>query len=128
IDGAAEVSKLLIGKKLKAWVLLVPHHNSKDVNLHCAKKTADLRKLGLPLLDASFEVLIQDQSHFPGKALQDAMSGLSSVTLSVTPPSEKELAEWEAGSADLLANATAKLGKRVNDAEIGIAVAQGVEA
>src|SRR3546814_20544433 len=49
IAGASEVSKLLLSKPLKKWILLVPVHDSKDVNMHCAKKTADLRGMDLAL-------------------------------------------------------------------------------
>lgn len=128
VNGAVDVSKLMLGQKLKTWVLLVPNHDSKLLNLHCAKKTADLRKLGMPLLDDNFEVCIQDQTHFPGKAIQDAMAGLTNLSLSVAAPSKEELEMWEAGSADLVANATIKLSKRVNNETLGDVVAHGVEA
>ena len=128
VKGAADVSKLMLDQKLKSWVLLVPNHDSKDLNLHCAKKTSDLRKLGLPLLDENFEVCIQDQTHFPGRAVQDAMGGLTNLSLSVAAPSKEELEDWEAGSADLVANATVKLGKRASGPALGEVVAQGIEA
>src|SRR5687767_1323485 len=44
-DNAAEVSRLMHGVPIRRWVLLVPNHDSKDVNSHAAKKTADLRSL-----------------------------------------------------------------------------------
>jgi len=128
IKGAAEVSKLLLGQKLRSWVLLVPNHDSKDLNLHCAKKTSDLRKQGLSLLDDNFEVCIQDQTHFPGRAVQDAIAGLTNLSLSVASPSKEELKNWEAGSADLVANPTVKLGKRASGQELGGAVEHGIEA
>lgn len=128
VKGAADVSKLMLDQKLKSWVLLVPNHDSKDLNLHCAKKTSDLRKLRLPLLDENFEVCIQDQTHFPGRAVQDAMGGLTNLSLSVAAPSKEELEDWEAGSADLVANATVKLGKRASGPALGEVVAQGIEA
>ena len=128
IKGAADVSKLMLGQKLKSWVLLVPNHDSKDLNLHCAKKTGDLRKLGLSLLDDNFEVCIQDQTHFPGKAVQDAMAGLTNLSLTVAAPSMEQLKNWKAGSADLVANATVKLGKRASGPALSEVVAQGIEA
>src|SRR3546814_862354 len=82
IAGASEVSKLLLSKPLKKWILLVPVHDSKDVNMHCAKKTADLRGMDLALLDPDFEVCVHDQKQFPGKALHDAMSDMASLSLS----------------------------------------------
>ncbi len=128
VKGATEVSKLMLGQKLKSWVLLVPYHDSKDLNLHCAKKTADLRKQGLPLLDDDFQVYIQDQTHFPGKAVQDAMAGLTNLSLNVAAPSQEDLENWEAGSADLVANATVKLAKRAGGAALDVVVAHGIEA
>src|SRR3546814_5037334 len=98
IAGASEVSKLLLSKPLKKWILLVPVHDSKDVNMHCAKKTADLRGMDLALLDPDFEVCVHDQKQFPGKALHDAMSDMASLSLSVDTPRQEELANWEAGS------------------------------
>src|SRR3546814_6041895 len=56
------------------------------------------------------------------------MSDMASLSLSVDTPSQEELANWEAGSPDLLANATVKLAKRVEGANLDTAVAQGVEA
>src|SRR3546814_10012444 len=79
IAGASEVSKLLLSKPLKKWILLVPVHDSKDVNMHCAKKTADLRGMDLALLDPDFEVCVHDQKQFPGKALPDAMSDMATL-------------------------------------------------
>jgi hypothetical protein len=58
-------------------------HDSKDVNLHCAKKTADLRAMNLSLLDPDFEVCVHDQGQFPGKALQEALGALAKVTNSL---------------------------------------------
>ncbi|NKC29895.1 hypothetical protein HEQ75_03400 [Roseomonas sp. BU-1] len=128
VAGAAEVAKLFLGKPLRKWVLLVPLHNSKDVNLHCAKKTAEIRATKLSVFDPEFEVCIHDERQFPGKALQDAISRLSNISLSVDMPTKEELAQWEASSPDLLANAAAKLSKRVEKTEVETAVAQGVEA
>ena len=123
----AEVSKLFMGIPVKKWVLLAPIHDSKDVNLHCAKKTTDLRILNLSHLDAEFEVCIQDQESFPG-ALSAAIAALTNISLSVDAPSAEELSAWQAGSRNLLANATKKLAKRTGPDGVQPAVAQAVEA
>src|SRR3546814_12152192 len=101
-DGSADVcssdlSKLLLSKPLKKWILLVPVHDSKDVNMHCAKKTADLRGMDLALLDPDFEVCVHDQKQFPGKALHDAMSDMESMALSVDTPSQESADERRVG-------------------------------
>src|SRR3989344_4813672 len=43
VDGRDDVSKLFMGIPVKKWILLAPLHDSKEVNLHCSKKTEDLR-------------------------------------------------------------------------------------
>lgn len=127
VDAPTEVSKLFLGVPVKKWVLLAPVHNSKDVNLHCAKKTLDLRNLKLKHIDSDVEVCVHDQKSFPGAALQAAMSSLTNVSLSVAEPTKAELDAWQAGSADLLANATTKLAKRTAPSTVQAAVAEGVE-
>jgi len=98
VDGQGDVSKLFMGVPVKKWILLAPIHDSKEVNLHCSKKTEDLRALGLSHLDADFEVCIQDQDAFPGAALNAAMATLTNISLSVSTPSADELSAWQAGS------------------------------
>jgi len=43
VTNAKEVSKLFMGIPIKHSILLTPLHDSKEVNLHCAKKTVDIR-------------------------------------------------------------------------------------
>lgn len=127
VGGSAEVSKLFLGVPVKKWILLVPLHDSKDVNLHCAKKTGDTRELKLAHLDVDFEVCVHDQGTFPGAALNTAMAALTNVSLSVLTPTPEELQQWQAGSPDLLANATKKLAKRTSAGKVQDAVVNGVE-
>ncbi|MBZ9992981.1 hypothetical protein [Mesorhizobium sp. BH1-1-4] len=127
IDGAVEVSKLFLAKPVKKWILLAPIHDSKDVNLHCAKKTTDLRAQCHAHLDTDFEVCIHDQESFPGAALKAAIAALTSLSFSVEPPTKEELDAWQAGSPNLLANATKKLAKRAEVGELQTVVAASVE-
>jgi hypothetical protein len=64
VKNHVELGKLFHGAPLRHWVLLAPIHDSKDVNLHCAKKTKDLRDLGHPAFDPTVEVIVQDPSIF----------------------------------------------------------------
>ncbi|AZO33090.1 hypothetical protein EOA27_05200 [Mesorhizobium sp. M2A.F.Ca.ET.037.01.1.1] len=123
-----EISKLFLGLPIKHWVLLTPLHDSKDVNLHCAKKTGDLRAANCAALDASFEVAIQDPSAFPSKAVAAGISALSKVTLSIPALSKTELENWAAGSSDLLANVTRKLKKRAAPDQIEDVVADAIKS
>lgn len=111
VKNHVEIGKLFHGVPIRHWVLMAPFHDSKDVNLHCAKKTKDLRDAACPAFDPTVEVIIQDPSNFPNDAVALGMSALSKVTLSIPTPSQSELATWAAGSSDLLANDTGKLKK-----------------
>jgi len=124
VDGAADVYKLMIGKPVRKWVLLSPIHDSKDVNLHCANKTFELREKKLFHLDESFEACVHDQQSFPGGAFLDALKALTNISLSVGTPTKQELDAWQEGSANLLANAKKKLSKRceLNDLEDVVAI------
>lgn len=113
---------------LKHWVLVVPVHDSKAVNIHCAKKTQDLRAIGCAALDESFEVSIQDPGAFPNDAVAMGMSALSKITLSIPTPSQSELESWAAESSDLLNNAIQKLGKRAPPNKLDEAVAEAIKS
>ncbi|MCP3418636.1 hypothetical protein NLM16_31455 [Bradyrhizobium brasilense] len=123
-----EIAKLFLGAPIKHWILLAPLHDSKEVNLHCAKKTGDLRKEECCALDALFEVAIHDPSSFPADAVAAGMSALSTVKLAIPNPSQDELDTWAAGSSDLLANATRKLKKRVGPHQVHEAVAESIKS
>ncbi|MDA9534739.1 hypothetical protein ACM41_00045 [Bradyrhizobium sp. CCBAU 21362] len=123
-----EIAKLFLGTPIKHWILLAPLHDSKEVNLHCAKKTGDLRKEKCCALDALFEVAIHDASAFPADAVSAGMSALSTVKLAIPHPSQDELDSWAAGSSDLLANATLKLKKRVGPHQVHGAVAESIKS
>jgi hypothetical protein len=126
-NGANEVSKLFLTKPVKKWILLTPVHDSKDVNLHCAIKTTDLRNKAYFHLDNDFEVCIHDQKNFPGAALYAAMAALTNVSLSVEAPTKEELDAWQVGSPNLLATATRKLARRAEPDKLQAAVTDGVE-
>lgn len=118
-----EIQKLFMGTSIRRWILLAPLHDSKEVNLHCSKKTGDMRKAGCPALDAAFEVGIHDQSHFPDETVAAGLSNIARVSLSVPMPTDDELTVWKAGSTQLLANATHKLNKRATSVQIEEVVA-----
>jgi hypothetical protein len=123
-----EIAKLFHGVPIRHWVLLAPLHDSKDVNLHCAKKTKDLRDHSCPSFDAMIEVIIQDPSNFPNDVVALGVSALSKVNLSIPKPSNSELATWAAGSSDLVANATQKLKKRAAPDKLDDAVSEAVRS
>ncbi|ACB95788.1 hypothetical protein [Beijerinckia indica] len=128
VSKAAEVSQLFLGYPIKHWILLTPLHDSKDVNLHCSKKTQEFRKQKLAHLDANFEIAIHDQNSFPSSAVAAGMSALAMVMLNVPRPTDEEMNQWQAASPDLLANATHKLMKRTGSDRVKGAVAEAVRS
>ncbi|MDF0523275.1 hypothetical protein P0R31_39465 [Bradyrhizobium yuanmingense] len=128
VANSGEISKLFLGNKIKHWILLVPLHDSKDVNLHCAKKTTDTRNLSCSHLDANFEVGIHDQDLFATKAVAAGIIALNTIRLNVPPPTVEELKKWQVGSADLVANATHKLAKRTGPKGVQDAVGEAAKS
>lgn len=128
VKNHVEIGKLFHGVPIKHWVLMTPLHDSKEVNLHCAKKTVELRNLSCPVLDPLVEVIIQDPGNFPDDSVALGISALSKVTLSIPMPSQSELTKWAAGSSDLLANATGKLKKRAAPNELDKVVSETVKS
>lgn len=123
-----EVSKLFLGNPVKYWILLAPLHDSKDVNLHCANKTAEIRGKRLAHIAPDFEVGVHDQKSFSTGALTAGLAGLTTVNLSVPAVTSEEMKNWEVGSPDLLTNATCKLTKRTGPAGAKEAVSEAVTA
>jgi hypothetical protein len=128
ISNASDVSKLFMGTPIKHWILLTPLHDSKEVNLHCSKKTLEIRGLNCPHLDGHFEVSIHDQQSFPADAVAAGIAAMTTVTLDVPSPTSAEMMHWQVGSPSLLANATHKLMKRAGPHKIQEAVAEAVRS
>ena len=124
VSNAVEISKLFMSIPIRHWILVAPLHDSKDVNLHCAKKTSELRASKCPHLDEQFEVGIHDQRSFSPAAVHAGMLASSTITLDVPHPTAEQLDHWQIGSQDLLANATHKLAKRTGPKSIKEAVAE----
>lgn len=123
-----EIKKLFNDVRIKHWILLSPLHDSKEVNLHCSKKTKDMRDKQCGVLDDAFEVAIHDLTLFPAAVIASGLTSISSVKLSVPAPSTEEVAAWTVGSSNLLANAHHKLLKRTSPENISDAVADATSA
>jgi hypothetical protein len=128
IKNQEDIKKLFLGSSIRHWKLLVPLHDSKEVNLHCSKKTGDMRKIGCPVLDPQFEVGIHDQSHFPPETIAAGISSVSTVRMSIPMPTGEELSAWRVGSTQLISNATRKLSKRAAVGQIDEVVSEAARS
>jgi hypothetical protein len=127
ISNAIEIGQLFLGTPIKRWMLLVPVHDSKDVNLHCAKKTLEIRGQRCSHLDDHFEVGVHDQKSFAAEVVASGMSALATVTFDIPDPTPEEMSQWQVGSPNLLANATHKLKKRTGQQAVQEAVAEAAK-
>ncbi|RYH00348.1 MAG: hypothetical protein EON58_00485 [Alphaproteobacteria bacterium] len=124
----SQIRALFNDVKIKHWILLAPLHDSKEVNLHCSKKTKDMRGKKCGVLDETFEVAIHDLTLFPTAVIANGLTSISSVKLSVPEPSVQEVQAWTAGSSNLLANAHHKLSKRSSPENVVEAVSDATSA
>ena len=127
VKNDADIKNLFLGKRIRYWRLLVPLHDSKEVNLHCANKTLQIRKLNCPHLDDQFEVGIDDQKSFTFSAVAAGMAAMAQVELEIPVPTPRELSEWQAGSTNLLDNARHKLLKRTGPKGLQVAVEEATK-
>jgi hypothetical protein len=111
------VSQLFLNAPIRNWILLVPRHDSKEVNLHCSQKTVELRAAGHQYLANDFELGVHDLDAFSPQEVSKEIGAMSSVALSVAMPTAEEIANWSSGSPDLLNNARVKLSKRAGQAK-----------
>jgi len=58
-----EIKQLLNGVKIKRWIFLTPIVTSKELRVHCNKKTNELKESGISFIDPEIEVLIHDYEY-----------------------------------------------------------------
>ena len=116
VKNSAEILQLMHGQPVKRWVLLVPLHNSKAVNLHAAKKAEEIKALQSGLVDADFEVVVQDLDCFPETAIERGITQRSTIRFEPLEVRPEEIEGFSKSQPPgLLQNLYDKLRKRVND-------------
>ena len=109
-----DLSKLFSGIKIRRWILVVPIHDSKLVNLHAVKKAAEISKLNLPYVADGFEVLIHDLSDFDAESVAIRALTKKAIVLPKSVLSDEEIEKWTFSSNDLVQNLQRKLQKRIS--------------
>jgi hypothetical protein len=113
------LQKLFGNVKIRRWVLIVPLHDSVEVNAHATAKTAQVRALGLPYATADFEVMIQDLDSFSDASRALRALQRRSFTIPSQPPTAEQVEALLAGSNELIDTLRDKLRKRVASADQG---------
>lgn len=101
------------GVQIRRWVLVVPLHDSGQVNVHATAKTAEVKALELPYVSTDFEVMIQDLDSFGAASRTARGAARRSVSLPSAPASLEEITAWSQTSDALVDTLTGKLRKRV---------------
>jgi hypothetical protein len=108
-----EIERLFSGTKVSRWILLVPIHDSAQVNLHLTAKTAEVRQKGLSYVADDFEVLIHDFDCFDPASREARAAQRLIVSVPVQQPTQSDIESWAHASNPLVSNLSTKLGKRL---------------
>lgn len=127
---AAEIKNLFGLTQINRWVLVVPLHDSADVNKHLAKKTEEVRKCKLPFIQEDFEALINDLDSFDRGSVTARALQRKTVAIPAAPPTKDQVVEWTAASNSLVERVTEKMRKRtqnISESELNDVVTMAVE-
>jgi hypothetical protein len=112
-----ELGKLFGSIQMSRWVLVVPLHDSSQVNAHATIKTAEVKALNLPYVADKFEVMIQDLESFDSKSRAVRSILRHSISLPVQSASAQQIEQWSEASESLVTPLRTKLAKRVGEDE-----------
>jgi hypothetical protein len=91
---------LLIGFKIKRWILLVPEYDSKRIVLHATKKAEEVVAKGLECVDNSdFRVLVQDDDAFAAEREALLRSDVAEASIDVDVPDSDAIEQWALDNA-----------------------------
>lgn len=121
----SELNALFGSVQMSRWVLVVPLHDSGQVNAHVTAKTAEVKALGLPYVALNFEVMIQDIESFDSKSRAVRAILRQSIPFPTQPASTQEIEQRSEASENLVITLRNKLGKRVGDDENTISESVG---
>jgi len=113
VHHASDIALLFSGSLIQHWVLLVPLHDSKSVNQHAGKKTAELRGMNLLHIDPSFEVGVQDLANFNPAAVEARTADRETIRITLESVQEQDITALTQSQPELLNNLQRKLLKRI---------------
>ena len=108
-----ELLTLFSRTKINRWILVVPIHDSGQVNLHLTTKSNEVRSKGLPYVADDFEVLVHDLDCFAPDSRQARTLQRRLITLPLQPPTTEQIENWTQASNPLVTALAEKLAKRI---------------
>lgn len=115
VKNATKLKKLFGDVKVRNWVLVVPIHDSVEVNGHLTKKTDDIKKLKLTYVTNDFQVLIHDLETFDRQSREQRLLQRKQIQIPSKAPTMQEVEAWRSGYSGLSKNLMEKLSKRVGN-------------
>jgi hypothetical protein len=115
VDGTASI--IFKSKPIERWILIVPCHDSQEVNKHAAKKALEIRQQGLAHISPNFEILVHDRDDFEEESWNRRASLRARLKPHFMPASAEDVAKLGATRVDLVENLRRKLAKRVKEAD-----------
>jgi hypothetical protein len=112
-----ELAKLFAGNRIARWILIVPIHDSAQVNLHLSAKTAQVRALALPYVADDFEVLIHDLECFDTTSREMRALQRRQISLPPQPPTAEQVHTWTHAWNPLVTDLARKLRKRIGSGD-----------
>lgn len=110
--GAAEIFK---NYKIRRWILVVPSHDSKEVNKHAMKKMEEVLAKDLPHVATDFQIVIHDRRDFSDESWVRRAQLRSRIRPLVPDPTDEEFRAVMAGDQSVIRNLRTKLKLRFSE-------------
>jgi hypothetical protein len=101
VKNGAKLRSLLGGLKVKRWILLVPHFDSRSIVEHATKKTREIQALNLDYVDATdFRVIVLSEDSFAVERSALLNGGRTSVRIEGDDIDADTIDAWTAEEAN----------------------------
>lgn len=116
-DKNGYLKKILQNTKIRRWILVVPRHLSKNLNVHATNKESNVLAANLPYVDNNdFKVLIWERDNFKKEEEELISSGLRLLRIEVPQVDMSDIVHLQDNSSEFGDNISRKL-KKIRDDE-----------
>jgi len=115
LKNESELKRLLGDIIIKEWQFLTPRYDSKELIVHCTKKTQEVRSSGKSHVSQDFTILIRTESDFIPERDTLISAGHGQISPDPAPISEEEVTEWKTSNNEYFKTLEEKLGKIIPD-------------